>query len=237
MPGFNKLLKAAPSDLVGMFSGFRFGEDVESTERLRRISVEFNIHPTAIMCAIGFNRGLRSAEALLPILGYSSREALINRRDYLFAADIYKHLSIARIQEIYSTIGNDPDITGPLTNVLIARLEHIEENIDDTVSSRIIDNYKLEVRTIYAEGVASIEFAEHRIADVENGFRALTNELMHIATNHVLPPGDLFFRDHVLPAEKRKLIKHGLIPHDMLITRLSDPDIPDKERRVLREFI
>ena len=121
--------------------------------------------------------------------------------------------------------------------VLIARLDHIEETIDGTISSRIIDAYKLEVRVIYADGIGQIDFAEHRIADAENGFRALTNELSLIVDNKVLPAGDVFFRDTVLPAEKRKLLKSGAIPQDMIITRLSDPKISDKERKMLKEFV
>lgn len=237
MASFDELLRASADQLVSLFAHIQFAPEIDSATRIGQVAVEFDIHTTELICGLGFNPASEYADTVLGALGFSSYEALANRRNYLFASDIYRRLGIHQIQQIYATIKNSSRIIEALGDVLISRLEHIEENIDGSISSRVIDAYKLEVRVIYAEGIGQIAFAEHRISDAENGFRALTNELSLIVENKVLPAGDLFFRNSVLPAEKRKLIKSGSIPHDMIIARLSDPDISVKERRVLKEFI
>jgi hypothetical protein len=52
-----------------------------------------------------------------------------------------------------------------------------------------------------------------------------------------MPVGDIFFRDTVLPEEKRKLLKRGLVPLDFVRARLEDKNITERERLVLEEHL
>jgi hypothetical protein len=47
--------------------------------------------------------------------------------------------------------------------------------------------------------------------------------------------GDIFFRDTVLPEEKRRLIVRGLVPRELIVARLAETDVPPQERKVLDE--
>jgi len=99
----------------------------------------------------------------------------------------------------------------------------------------VIERYKKEVRGIYSDGVALPEFVEGRLANTHSGFRALLNEVLLVVEHRLVPVGDIFFRDAVLPEEKRRLIAKGLVPRDLIVARLAEPDISAQERKVLEE--
>ena len=91
------------------------------------------------------------------------------------------------------------------------------------------------MRGIYSDGVALPEFVEGRLADTHSGFRALLNEVLLIVEHRLVPVGDIFFRDTVLPEEKRRLIVRGLVPRELIVARLAETDVPPQERKVLDE--
>jgi hypothetical protein len=105
------------------------------------------------------------------------------------------------------------------------------------VNSIVIERYKKEMRAIYTDGVAQIDFAETRLADTHSGFRALLNEVAMIAESKLIPVGDIFYREGVLPEEKRRLIMRGLVPRNLVEDRLLDESISSQERKVLEEQI
>ena len=119
--------------------------------------------------------------------------------------------------------------------LLSNRLRCIEDRIEATVNSIIIERYKKEMRAIYNDGVAQIEFAEERLSQTHSGFRALLNEVVMIVEARLIPIGDLFFRDTILPEEKRRLITKGLIPTSLVEQRLEDDSVSPQERKVLEE--
>jgi hypothetical protein len=51
----------------------------------------------------------------------------------------------------------------------------------------------------------------------------------------LIPVGEVFFRDSVLPEEKRRMIIKGLVPRDLIESRLEDDAVPPQERKVLEE--
>lgn len=89
----------------------------------------------------------------------------------------------------------------------------------------------------YSNEIAGIDFVETRLNQYDSGFRALINEVTLIAESKILPVGDIFFRDTVLPQEKRRLLDKGLIPVDLVKTRLDDPDISDVEKKILYDYL
>ena len=122
-----------------------------------------------------------------------------------------------------------------LQHLLERRLQKIEESIEATVNSVVIERYKKEIRAIYSDGVAQIDFAEMRLSKVHSGFRALLNEVALIVESRLIPVGDIFFRESILPEEKRRLMIRGLIPRELVLSRLADERIPVQERAVLED--
>ena len=122
-----------------------------------------------------------------------------------------------------------------IQHLLTRRLQKIEDRIEATVNSVVIERYKKEMRSIYNDGVAQIDFAEKRLSKTHSGFRALLNEVAMIVESRLIPIGDIFFRESILPEEKRRLMIRGLIPRDLVETRLEDRDIPEQERNVLED--
>jgi hypothetical protein len=76
---------------------------------------------------------------------------------------------------------------------------------------------------------------ETRLREVHTGFRTLLGEVQMIIENRIIPLGDIFFRNSILPEEKRRLIKHGLVPREVVRSRLESADLSALERRVLEE--
>ena len=121
--------------------------------------------------------------------------------------------------------------------LLKSRLKNIEGKIEATVNSIIIEKYKAEMRAIYFDRIATIEFVEERLDNKDSGFRALLNEVAIIIEAKIIPTGDIFFRDSILPEEKRKILLKGLIPIDLVESRLEDESISNDEKRVLLEHL
>jgi hypothetical protein len=117
------------------------------------------------------------------------------------------------------------------------RLENIESRIEATVNSLIIEKYKAEMQAVYADKIADIDFAEERLNNVESGFRALLNEVCLITGSRLIPAGDIFFRETILPEEKRKLLSKNLIPVELVESRLQDKDISQQEKKMLNDFL
>ena len=56
-----------------------------------------------------------------------------------------------------------------------------------------------------------------------------------IAESKLIPVGDIFYRDGILPEEKRRLVMRGLVPQNLVEDRLLDQSISPQERKVLEE--
>ena len=237
MATFTELLTASETQLVNQFYGFLDLAEENLVKRLDLIARKIGLSSTCLVLGLGFNREMMALTDILSVLGFDSYESLCQRRDQLFAKDIYKNLSLDDLQIMYEIIKENDELIESLQDLLIERLDTIEAKIEGSVNTRVIDNYKQELRIIYSEGVGQIVFAEKRLTSTQSGFRSLTNEVAIIVDFKVLPAGDLFFRNSILPEEKRKLIKKGLISDELIITRLEDPNISLKERKMLKDFI
>ena len=73
------------------------------------------------------------------------------------------------------------------------------------------------------------------MSKTHSGFRALLNEVVMIVDARLIPIGDIFFRDTVLPEEKRRLIVKGLIPRGLVEQRLAETSVSAQERQMLEE--
>jgi len=216
---------------------YKFKDIQPQSDRLTDIASDFKLRREQLLCAYGFNIAAKFLIEVLPILGYATFNELTQERNEVFTSDIYKRLSIDNVLKIYENVKNDPETLEIMQYLLRGRLKKIESEIESTVNSMIIEKYKSEMRTIYSSGIANIDFTEERLDRQDSGFRALLNEVSMIVESKIIPVGEIFFRNTILPQEKQKLLNKGLIPKELIQSRINDTDISADERKILNEYL
>lgn len=235
---FEQILNAPEEDLLKLIYRAASARDRNSTERRsREIARRLGIVHGQMICAIGFHEHIRDLPDIVSMLGFPSYEELAQQCDRYFTQDVYERLGIKSVLAIYSKARSTRWLEEHLQPLLQPRLQRIEDRIETSVNPLVIERYKKEIRAIYGGGLAWPEFVESRLKQVHTGFRALLCEVQLIVENRIIPVGDLFFRDDILPEEKRRLIKHGLVPRDLVESRLQSPHLPLAERHVLEQHI
>lgn len=236
MASFKEILRYSDVELLQLF--YKYGDankvDVDKTES---IAIDLKLREAQLVCAVGFNNATRTLPELPAILGFENYDKMVNARNEFFTTDIYKLLTLDNILSIYSNIKDDVKNKQIMEYLLATRLETIEKRIEETVNSLIIEKYKEEMRAIYSDEIVSIDFVETRLDKSDSGFRALLNEVTLIVENKIIPAGDVFFRETILPQEKRKLLDKGLIPRELIEARLSDSNITDVEKKILYDHL
>jgi hypothetical protein len=237
MATFLELLTAPAERLVNFFYTGAADQSATRQQKLKRIGSRQGLHPDQVICGLGFNPAIADLPDVLNALGFPAYEDLANERNSLFISDIYHHLSIDDILAIYQAVRQQPQIIDVMQYLLTSRLDHIEQRIEATVNPFVIERYKKEMRTIYSDGIAQIDFAEARLSNTHSGFRALINEVAIIIDAKLIPVGDIFFRDTILPEEKRKILSRGMVPIELVRSRLEDAAISPQERRMLEDYL
>ena len=233
---FEELLTARGEDLLKiLLKALGRIRNTEQAPTARDLLKVLGLTHAQLICACGFNPVIRDLPDVVEILGYPSYDALAQARNRYFTSDIYDRLGIKDVLAIYLHVPKDMKLLQVMQYLLGTRLRKIEERIEATVNSIVIERYKKEMRAIYSDGAAQIEFVEERLANTHSGFRALLNEVTMIVESRLIPIGDIFFRDGILPEEKRRLMIRGLIPRALVETRLKDPGISHQERKMLEE--
>jgi len=238
MSMFNNILTGAEEDLVKIFYNFRTKDDSEDKKNnLTLAAKKFRLNPEQLVFALGFNQKTRELEEIFTSLGYMNLEELTKERNELYINDIYQKISLENILTLYSIVRNDNEMLQVMQYLLKNRLENIESRIEATVNSLIIEKYKAEMKAVYADKIADIDFADERLNNTESGFRALLNEACIITESRLIPAGDIFFRETILPEEKRKLLSKNLIPVELVESRLEDANISQQEKQMLNDYL
>jgi len=235
MSKFEEILTSSGESLLKLLYRSSSGANGKAAGSPREYARNLGLTYAQFICALGFNPNIRDLTDIVEIVGFESYDALARERNQYFANDIYDRLGIKDVLAIYLHIPDDMQMLEVMQYLLSSRLQQIESRIEATVNSIIIERYKKEMRAIYHDGVAQIEFAEERLSKTHSGFRALLNEVVMIVEARLIPIGDLFFRNTILPEEKRRLIIKGLIPKDLVEQRLADVGVSAQERKVLEE--
>jgi hypothetical protein len=236
MAGFKEILSASQEELMQFFYKLKH-DDTPLDDRLNQAALKLGLRTAQLVCAFGFNRCTRDLPELLPYLGFLSFDELASARNDIFSTDIYKYVSLDNILSIYATVRNDQECLQLMPYLLKRRLENIEGIIESTVNSLIIDKYKAEMRCVYNDGIANLDFAEERLSNKNSGFRALLNEVNMIVESKLIPAGNIFFRDSILPEEKRRMLSKGLIPRELIHSRLEDASVSADEKRILSDYL
>ncbi|MCG8379606.1 MAG: hypothetical protein MI865_09055 [Proteobacteria bacterium] len=235
MASFKEILRNSEEELLQLLYKFNKSE-ISAKDKAEDIAAQLKLREAQLICAIGFNENVKEIPEIPIILGFESLDALFNSRNEYFTTDIYKLLTLDNILSIYSAVKSDVQNKQIMEYLLKNRLITIEKRIEETVNSLIIDKYKAEMKAIYSDEIVSIDFVENRLDQSDSGFRALLNEVTLIVESKIIPVGDIFFRDSILPQEKRKLLDKGLIPSNLIEMRLGDPNITDVEKKILYDY-
>lgn len=238
MSRFEEILTASGEELLKTLYKSASSQDerlASGTARARLVARNLGLTYAQLVCALGFNAGIEDLSDVLATIGFASYDELARERNVIFTTDIYQQLGIRDVLAVYQHAPKNMRLLEVLQHLIARRLQRIEDRIEETVNAIIIERYKKEMRSIYGDGVAQIDFAEQRLANTHSGFRALLNEVTLIAESRLIPVGDIFFRDSVLPEEKRRLIIRNLIPRELIQTRLADERIGAQERAVLED--
>ncbi len=235
MAKFEEILRSSGESLLKLLYKTSSGAGNKSAASPREYARNLGLTYAQMVCALGFNSNIQDLPDVVEIVGFDSYDELARERNEFFANDIYDRLGIKDVLAAYLHVPNDMQMLEVMQYLLINRLHHIENRIEATVNSIVIERYKKEMRAIYNDGVAQIEFAEGRLSKTHSGFRALLNEVVMIVEARLIPVGDIFFRDTILPEEKRRLIIRGFIPKELVEKRLADGTVSPQERKVLEE--
>lgn len=237
MPSFREVLTATDADLVKFFYRFQAGEQQDFIQKINHAAAQLGLNHAQLVCALGFNKNIRDLTDILSVVGFSSYKLLSYRRNELFTHDVYHELDIDNIVDIYSEYLEDPDILATLRELLLPRLDHLESRIaeDENPAHRI--SYKMEVHSIYAGGIVTPEIALARIERPIGDLRMMVEEIQLVVEEDMVPAGNLFFSDYLLPDEKRHLIEAGKVDHGMIRNRLQNEEISEDERQMLEDFV
>ncbi len=237
MSAFNDILTGEEEDLVRIFYTFKKKNNLDGNNIIAAAAKKLKLQPAQLTIALGFNRNAKELDDVSSVLGYDGFESLAKARNAIYIGDIYENISLENILMLYNSVKDNHEILQVMQYLLKNRLANIESRIEATVNSLIIEKYKAEMRTVYADRIADIDFVEYRLNNVENGFRALLNEACLVIESRLIPAGDIFFRKTILPEEKRKLLSKNLIPVALVESRLQDDDISQQEKQMLNDFL
>jgi len=238
MTTFSDILTGEEEDLVKIFYSFQAKDNPDDNKNnLAAVAKKLKLRPEQLIISFGFNKNSKGLDEIYSVLGYEGHEKLTNDRNELYINDVYQNISLENILTLYSTIRDDNEMLQVMQYLLKNRLENIESRIEATVNSLIIEKYKAEMKAVYADKIADIDFAEERLNNAESGFRALLNEACIITESRLIPVGDIFFRETILPEEKRKLLSKNLIPVELVESRLEEQNISQQERQMLNDFL
>lgn len=235
---FKELLTASDSDLVKIFYKVKVDQNDDFIKRINKVAAQLGLNHSQLVCALGFNRNIRELTDIISVLGFRSYKLLSYRQNELFTTDTYQQLSIDNILDIYSEKLEDAEIHESLQELLMPRLEHIEEDISKNEDPGHVVSYRMEIHAIYTSGIADKDFAEKRINKKGIGkFRIMANELGVIVESGLMPASNLFFMDSISPEEKKDLIERKHIPESIIKNRLQNQKISQEERDMLEGYI
>jgi len=230
---FERLLTAPPEQIIAWLARVRTPAGQKSESSLDAVALEFGMNATQFLCAIGFNPARRELPEVAAVLGFSTDEALVARRNYAFIHDQYRDLSINHVLGIHKVLGADPTLSDATRDVVMSRLEMLENQLEETINPILVGSFKLEVRGIYEQGVANRAFALARLSPTYEQTRTIADETRVMLETRVLTSLDVLRAPSVSGDEKRRLLFHGLVADRDLEAYMADPAVDYEFKRAV----
>lgn len=198
---------------------------------------QLGVNVTRLICGVGFNVNARDRNDLAQALGYRSFDVLVNERNYRLIHDHYDELTVGNIIEIYAVVGHDRRTAQELYDPVFSRLAEIESQLEGTINPILVSGYKLEIRNVYSNGLASKALLAHRLQPHFSVLRDISGELQVMLETRAITPERLLRLPGVNVNEKSRLIFQGLIPHDVARAYLQESGVSASERDALAKLI
>lgn len=203
-----------------------------------QVASALSLNVTQLLCALGCRSDLPELLDIVLCLGYESVEDFHKARNRLFVTDAYQSLTLKQVKRLQRQLLTDTSLSANyLATLFLKRAECVEKRIESTVKPHLIENYRQEMRTLYEHEALPIEFIHQRLENVDNGFRALIDEISLIVDAKRLSANELLHRHDVLSQEKRRLIKRGLVKQQEIKQRLLSDQLEEDERELLEQSL
>lgn len=211
MQTFESLIRASAPELVSIFAPLRERMRGEGEARRSHLAQLLSLNLGQLVCGVGFNRELARVPDLVRFLGYPNAEAFNADRNYLFIHDRYRSLSVNDIVEIYAALGSTPASAGTAADLVISRLSTLEAQLEETINPILIGGYKLEVRGIYENHLASPALVNARLSHEYTVLRDITNESMIMLESGAVSPREFLRHPGVTGDEKSRAVFQRLV--------------------------
>ena len=206
-----QLLNASQSELGRILAEAKVAPQGDPNARRENIAQALGLKIGQLVCGVGFNPIIEDYPTAVHYLGFNSLETLINERNYVLIHDRYHNLGVNDILEIYAELGKDLSHKERWADLIITRLATIEGQLEATINPILIGGYKLEIRGIYENGLASEGLLSQRLAAENRVLRDLANETAVILETGACGGQRLLSEPGLSIDEKLRLVEQGLI--------------------------
>ncbi|MFT4562321.1 MAG: hypothetical protein ACI9BW_002065 [Gammaproteobacteria bacterium] len=194
-----------------MLASTRVAPQGDQNARRTRIAQSLGLNAAQLVCGLGFNSALAQYTTAVHFLGFSSFESLAVERNYTLVHDRYSSLSVNDILDIYTILGNDKARRSGWADLASSRLITIEAQLEETINPILIGGYKLEIRGIYENNLASPAFVRLRLDPNYAVLRDIANECVNMLTSNSISQADFIRSQGLTPREKSRMVLQGLL--------------------------
>jgi hypothetical protein len=237
MASFEQLLNDDEESLGAMFARYRTKAITDPDRQLESIAQSLGLNTSQAICGFGFNLAAIRLARIPNVLGFSSYDALWGQRNFLLINDVYRYLTIDNVIEIYRAVSRDPESHDFIPDLVLTRLNNIEAQIEETINPVMLGSYKLEIRAIYENKVASADLIKARLGVDYGVLRDLAEETILMVENEILSGKSLLANAGVSVDEKRVLLFRGLVSKEQVRDYLDGEAATDLDRKLLSEAL
>ena len=231
MYSFEALLHAAGEELIAIFAATRVGPLDDADARREQIAQQLGLRVEQLLCSVGFNVAVPRHDSITRVLGYAGFQGLAAARNYAFIHDVYRALSINNILEIYSVLNRLQEPGTHWADVVLTRMTNLEAQLEETINPILIGGYKLEIRAIYEQQLASDEFIRGRLTPNHAVMRDIAGENAIMLQQGAIEPMAFMQCPGRSNDEKRRAIFQGLIPPAIAERYIRHLDPGEEQRR------
>lgn len=212
MYSFDTLLRAGAEELLAIFAATRVNPADEADLRREQAAQQLGLRVPQMLCALGFNAALPAAESVCRPLAFSGLDGLVAARNYAFIHDVYHALSINNIVEIYAAIARLREPGTDWAELVMTRITNLEAQLEETINPILIGGYKLEIRAVYDNRLATPAFVRARLTPHHAMMRDIANENALMLERGAIAPLAFLECPALSYDEKRRAVFLGLVP-------------------------
>ncbi len=209
---FDTLLHAGADELLAIFAANRSAVAVDNDLRREHIAQQLGLRVPQLLCGLGFNATMPVLDVVHGALGFRHFDGLVTARNYAFIHDVYSALTINNIVEVYAAMACFDEPGTHWSELVLTRITNLESQLEETINPILIGGYKLEIRAIYDNRLASQAFVLARLTPNHAVMRDVANENALMLARGAIEPQAFLEASGLSLDEKRRAVFQGLIP-------------------------